>query len=124
MTTKKRIYVAGPMTGIKDYNQQAFRNITDLLRSEGWEVISPVEMGEEIGLTPEALETSPDLLKWLINEELAAVDICDAIMLLRGWTTSKGARLELSRAIAGNLEIIYELDYMQNRSAYTSRRSA
>ena len=39
MTTKKRIYVAGPMTGIKDYNQQAFRNITDLLRSEGWEVI-------------------------------------------------------------------------------------
>ena len=124
MTTKKRIYVAGPMTGIKDYNQQAFRNITDLLRSEGWEVISPVEMGEEIGLTPEALETSPDLLKWLMDEELAAVDICDAIMLLWGWTTSKGARLELSRAIAGNLEIIYELDYMQNGSAYTSRRAA
>ena len=124
MTTKKRIYVAGPMTGIKDYNQQAFRNITDLLRSEGWEVISPVEMGEEIGLTPEALETSPDLLKWLMDEELAAVDICDSIMLLRGWTTSKGARLELSRAIAGNLEIIYELDYMQNGSAYTSRRAA
>lgn len=65
MTTKKRIYVAGPMTGIKDYNQQAFRNITE-----------------------------------------------------------KGARLELSRAIAGNLEIIYELDYMQNGSAYTSRRAA
>ena len=43
MTTKKRIYVAGPMTGIKDYNQQAFRNITDLLRSEGWEVISPID---------------------------------------------------------------------------------
>ena len=59
-----------------------------------------------------------------MDEELAAVDICDAIMLLRGWTTSKGARLELSRAIAGNLEIIYELEYMQNGSAYTSRRVA
>jgi hypothetical protein len=81
----KRIYVAGPMTGLPELNFPAFRAEAARLRAEGWEVISPVEINH--GLEHEGWNAC-------MRRDLAALATCDAIQMLPGWHASKGATLE------------------------------
>ena len=106
---KKRIYIAGPMRGIEDNNYSAFIYAFDEFMKypelrDAWEVVNPVEIGEGFGSAGE-LADDPKLLKRLMELELAAVKSCDAILLLRGWEKSEGARGELRVAIDNQLEI-------------------
>ena len=106
---KKRIYIAGPMRGYEDYNYQAFIDADKQFMVEPdlrdrWEVVNPVEISEGFGLADEIGE-DPKLLKRVMEFELAAVKSCDAILLLRGWEKSEGARDELRAAIDNRLEI-------------------
>lgn len=81
---KQTIYIAGPMTGLPDLNFPAFRTEAARLRALGWEVINPAEI-------------NPDKhLSWreCMMTDIAALVFCDAVQLLPGWDTSKGATLE------------------------------
>lgn len=40
-----RVYVAGPMTGIPDFNYPAFNAVADQLRAQGYEVENPADHG-------------------------------------------------------------------------------
>jgi hypothetical protein len=40
-----RGYVAGPMTGIKDFNYPAFNAVAEDLRAQGYEVENPADHG-------------------------------------------------------------------------------
>lgn len=109
MKRKRMIYVAGPMTGLPKLNYPKFRRVTACLRRKGWDVVSPVEIGETMGLRGE----SPDeqdavLLRHVIDAELRALRSCDAIYLMDGWERSKGTLQELVIAISYHLEIILE----------------
>ncbi|MHB1850453.1 MAG: DUF4406 domain-containing protein, partial [Acidimicrobiales bacterium] len=42
--TLGRIYIAGPMRGVKDWNFPAFDAARDLLVAAGWEVVSPADL--------------------------------------------------------------------------------
>lgn len=42
---KKRVYVAGPMTGLKDFNYPAFNAAADALRALGYQVENPADHG-------------------------------------------------------------------------------
>lgn len=44
----------------------------------------------------------------VMDADLAAVRSCDAIYLLRGWETSRGAKKELAEALAHDLQIMLE----------------
>ena len=83
-----KIYISGPMTGLVDLNFPAFNAAAARLRELGFDVINPAEL-------------NPDRTKsW---QECMRVDIkalcdCDAIALLDGYQTSKGARLEIEIA--------------------------
>ena len=116
---KKRIYIAGPMTGRPGFNYPSFRRVAKLLREDGWDVISPVEMGDMIG-PPEYLELNVADLAWLKELELETIiRKADAIYLLPGWEKSKGARMELSIALITELEVILHAEYVSHGADYS-----
>lgn len=94
--TKKRLYIAGPMTGLPDLNFPAFHAAAERLRDEGWEVINPAE------LNPDPATQWRDAMRVDIK---ALVD-CHAIALLPGWRRSKGAFLEYTIAATLGLGVI------------------
>lgn len=81
----QRVYVAGPMTGMPDYNFPAFNAAASMLRAKGWHVENPAEHGIVAGAT------------WAdyMHYDLARIATCSAIYLLPGWCQSRGAALEV-----------------------------
>lgn len=117
-----RIYLAGPMRGIKDFNFPAFRAATSQLRAQGHTVFNPVERDEEVfGKGTETSETG-DLREFALRVRMTEMDVrrscfladtewicryADAVYLLPGWEQSKGAQAEKALAEALGLEVHY-----------------
>lgn len=79
-----RYYLAGPMSGIEDFNFPAFHHWAQRLRAEGFEIINPAEL-------------NPDhSMPWAecMKRDIAALVTCDGIALMPGWERSRGAKLE------------------------------
>lgn len=91
----KRIYIAGPMTGIEDFNFPAFNAAAQSLIEDGWHVENPADHGIVQGAEWE------DYLAY----DLTRLGTCGAIYLLPGWQASKGATLEVHIAQALGMEI-------------------
>lgn len=79
-----RIYIAGPMSGYENHNFPVFWEAAALLRSRGFNVISPAE------INPDASMEWGDCMR----ADIAALVTCDAVQLLPGWEKSEGATLE------------------------------
>ena len=81
---KKRIYIAGPMTGLPELNFPAFHTEAAWLRAMGHEVVNPAEINAD----PTA--------RWedCMRADIAQLVTCDGIHLLAGWEKSRGATLE------------------------------
>lgn len=79
-----RIYLAGPMTGLPEFNYPAFHAEAARLRQLGYHVENPAE------------NNAPADTTWSGYLRLALTQLiaCEAIALLPGWDKSKGARLE------------------------------
>lgn len=93
-------YLSGPMSGHADLNFPAFQEAAEDLRSRGHEVVSPHEI-------------NPDLnADWFdcIIEDLQHVRGCTAMLMLKGWEDSYGARIEHLVAQKLQLHIEYEDD--------------
>lgn len=114
-----KIYVAGPMRGIPEFNFPAFHAAAKELRGLGHFVFSPAEKDNERhgadiskGNANGCEETAAKERGFNLREALG-VDIAwicaeaDAIALLPGWENSKGARAELHTAIALGLKVIH-----------------
>lgn len=97
---KKRIYVAGPMTGYKYLNFPAFHAAAAALRAEGHHVENPAEINAD----PNA--------QWLdcMRMDIARLVTCDAVYMLPGWEASRGARLEHHIAAGLGLEVMHADD--------------
>jgi hypothetical protein len=98
-----KLYIAGPMSGIPQFNYPAFIAAAEVLREDGYEVLNPAEMDDEE--TKEAAMASPDgdLVgfstgetwgDFLSRDVKIVADECDGVVLLPNWHTSRGARLE------------------------------
>lgn len=90
----KRIYIAGPMTGLPDLNYPAFNAQAERLRGEGYHVENPAE--------------NPECDSWAgyMRMAIAQLITCDEILLLPGYVLSKGAMLEIQIASALGLHFI------------------
>jgi hypothetical protein len=95
-----RVYVAGPMSGIKDHNFPAFHATAAALRAAGYDVVNPAEQ-----------EYNNDLTRpwdFYMRRDIPLLCTCDAIYMLQGWGASKGATLEYVIATRLGMETMYE----------------
>lgn len=107
-----RVYVAGPMRNVAQFNFPAFYAAADKLRGHGHEVFNPAERDAGVGFDPTECAGDEDLseLGFDLREALAAdtefiSKRADAIALLPGWEASSGARAEYALAQALGLAV-------------------
>jgi hypothetical protein len=97
-------YLAGPMSGIPQFNFPAFEEAAKVLRSRGMHIISPheedpPEMQAAAWASPDGKLTAEALAGHTWGETLARdvkliSDNVDGIVFLDRWWYSRGARLE------------------------------
>ena len=132
-----RVYCSGPMTGKPDLNRTAFDAAEKRLTAQGHFVINPHRISELFGTAAELSASFKEYYRLLSNygedafnnslmclmakyrtrlarsvmdADLAAVRSCDAIYLLRGWESSRGAKKELAEALKYGLKVMQEGD--------------
>lgn len=104
----KKLYIAGPMTGVPQFNVPAFDKMAARLRGLGHDVVSPAELDSE-EVRAELL-ASPDgryefggaitqdgstWADFLARDVKLIADQIDEIAVLPYWWKSRGARLEV-----------------------------
>nr|WP_265342954.1 DUF4406 domain-containing protein [Pseudomonas aeruginosa] len=96
----QRIYLAGPMTGLPEFNYPAFHAEAARLRHLGYHVENPAE------------NPAPACGTWAgyMRKALAQLVTCDAIALLPGWPSSRGANIERSLAFAMGMKVVMAAD--------------
>lgn len=84
-----RIYLAGPMTGYREFNYPAFNAAAAQLRAMGFDVANPAE------------NPAPSLPTWenYMRAALTQMLTCQGVVLLPDWQDSDGALLEVDVAL-------------------------
>lgn len=114
-----RVYLAGPMRGLPNFNFLAFHKAAAVLRMRGHHVFSPAERDELIhgpelstnnltGCEQMAAAQHGFSLREALGADMAWICAeAEAIALLPKWELSKGARAEYALADALGLDVIY-----------------
>lgn len=100
-----KVYIAGPMTGIPQFNYPAFDAAAADLRERGYEVVSPAEMDDVEARNAALASPDGDLANFafstghtwgdlLARDVKLVADIVDGVVCLDGWQKSRGAQLE------------------------------
>lgn len=92
----KRIYIAGPMTGLPAFNYPAFNEAAAQLRALGYHVENPAEN------KPLACGTWSGYMRNAIPQMLT----CEAVALLPDWENSRGACLEVHVAMGVGMTVL------------------
>jgi hypothetical protein len=120
----KSIYIAGPMSGIPEFNFPAFFAAEDRLSQEGWVVFNPAKKEHEEPLKAcgsfatgdvDALSEKANGFDFKASYlwDIEHVIKSDAIYMLKGWEKGAGARGEHAVAMVmkrhnPEFEFIYE----------------
>lgn len=80
------IYIAGPMTGIKDFNRPLFNKVAIELAEQGHSVLNPATL-------PDGLSQGQ-----YMQICLSMVAVADELVMLPGWEQSEGAYIEFLTA--------------------------
>lgn len=92
-----KIYIAGPMRGLPLFNVPAFNEAEQALLTLGHEPFNPGHIDPSLPIRQMfAID-----MDWITRE-------AEAIYMLRGWETSRGARAEHALAVAIDLPIFYQ----------------
>lgn len=117
-----RVYLAGPMTGIPQFNYPAFMAAAKDLRAVGHDVVSPAELDdpEDVeaalqspnGLMSEFNAKSPKTWGQFLSRDVALIADggIEGVYVLPGWSKSRGARLEtfVAKAMCGLPIFMYD----------------
>lgn len=88
-----KLYLAGPMRGLPQFNFPAFNSAAARLRADGHEVFNPAEADTSSGFDPNT--DLPAYLSHYMERDLPEVCRAEAIAVLPGWRNSVGAKLEV-----------------------------
>lgn len=91
-----RVYLSGPITGKPALNKPAFDLAEVMLKASGYRVINPFEVAP-----------NPKTWEEAMREDIAALLTCEAIALLPGWESSRGAKLERHIALQLGMREIF-----------------
>lgn len=116
MTKQEAYYLAGPMSGIAQFNVPTFRAAADHLRRLGLEIISPIELDSEevytammrskTGSFDEHGKLARNTWGDFLSRDVKVVaDRAAGVIVLDGWQRSRGARLEVFTALLANKPI-------------------
>lgn len=107
----KRVYVAGPMTGLPELNFPAFHREAARLRAEGFDVVNPAEIngGADELVAMANMDANQVAAHWraCMRNDIRELVTCDSIVLLPGWERSRGASLEHYIARQLDLKVVY-----------------
>lgn len=94
-----RVYIAGPMRGLPNWNFPAFDAAEERWRAAGHIAFSPAQVDRALKYGPEQnTEVCGVHLRHVINMDVACIMAADALALLPGWENSKGTTVELALA--------------------------
>lgn len=90
----KKLYLSGAITNNPEYKKQFTRKYKEL--EEKYIVLSPLFINAN--------------LEWkeYMHIDLAMIDVCDVVYMMKGWKDSRGAKIEEVYAQFKDKEIIYE----------------
>lgn len=96
-----RYYLAGPMSGLPQFNFPAFYAATAALRSAGYDIISPAELDDkdDAGVAMASKDGNPTSVNrtwgdFLARDVKIISEQAQGIIYLPNWWTSRGAKLE------------------------------
>lgn len=95
---KKKAYISGKISGIEDRAIELFEQAEKELIDLGFEPVNPMKLNYQHDLSWESY----------MKEDIKALCDCDSIYLLRNYSDSKGALLELAIATELKIKVIYQ----------------
>lgn len=95
-----KVYIAGPMTGIINYNYPKFFDAEKALFALGYEVLNPANNDEHHDGERFSMEKT-----WYMRRAFKMLTDADGVALLPGWWNSVGASLEEHVARSMGLEV-------------------
>lgn len=96
-----RLYVAGPMTGLPEYNYPAYHRAEQTLTAAGFVVLNPAR-NQPVPRDASKGVTWSDYMRASLGQLAAA----DGVAVLDGWAASRGAALEVH--IASQLGLLVD----------------
>lgn len=108
---RKRIYVAGPMTGLPGKNYEAFNKAAQALRDKGYAVLNPVDVDLQV---PDDCTPSYD---WYLRQTMKMLCDADGVALLPDWENSTGAMVEWQFAKACGMEVRLISEWLTGENA-------
>lgn len=82
-----KVYIAGPMSGLPNYNRTEFNVTEEILKKEGFTVMNPACLPSGFG-DHEYMDIC-----------MAMIRSCEAIYMLPRWSNSLGAKAEYALAV-------------------------
>jgi Domain of unknown function (DUF4406) len=114
-----KVYISGPMTGFPKFNVPAFEAATAELRAKGYEVVSPVEMDGDDGISDHVNASTDGNIAALVAKtgvtygDMLSRDVkvifdngIQGIFVLPGWEKSKGAKMEVFVGLLKGIPIL------------------
>ena len=95
-----KIYISGAITGTDDFMER-FSIAQKKLERDGHDVVNPALVNSNL---PKSTTYSE-----YMDMSICMLKMCDAIYLLEGWESSRGANLELIFAMLNDKKILYEV---------------
>jgi nucleoside 2-deoxyribosyltransferase len=87
-----KLYICGPMSGMKDHNFPAFYDAEEVLIKAGYEVVNPATISKTL--------PANSLWNEYIKADIPHLVKCDGVAYLPGHSHSRGATLEIGIASA------------------------
>lgn len=117
-----KIYIAGPMRGIPEWNYPAFAKARQEWKEKGHQVFCPAAISEALGYKidePCEPQNGKAHLLHVILSDILCLSNADAIGLLPGWEKSRGATVELAFAQLLGLQVFDTVTMQEIKPAIT-----